>query len=159
MGIEIERKFLLASDAWKQGVEKSMDMRQGYLSHDAQSSVRVRICDDCADINIKSTRDGIYRLEYEYPIPMQDARELLDRVAPRPLVEKTRHILHIEGHCWEIDEFHADNAGLIVAEIELLSVDVSFHRPSWLGQEVSTDARYYNSNLSKLPYRYWVEDV
>ncbi|WP_456404313.1 CYTH domain-containing protein [Thiolapillus sp.] len=158
MGIEIERKFLLASDAWKDDVEKSLNMRQGYLSHDAQSSVRVRICDDRADINVKSTRDGIYRLEYEYPIPMQDAQELLSQVAHRPLVEKTRHVLYVADHCWEIDEFHGDNAGLIVAEIELASVDERFYRPDWLGEEISTDARYYNSNLSKLPYKYWAED-
>jgi adenylate cyclase len=155
MGVEIERKFLLASDAWKSHVEKSYQMRQGYLSHDAQSSVRVRICDERADINIKSTRDGIYRLEYEYAIPMEDALELLEQVAHRPLVEKTRHIIHFADHCWEIDEFAGDNRGLIVAEIELSSVDENFEYPVWLGQEISTDARYYNSNLSKLPYSYW----
>ncbi len=159
MGIEIERKFLLASDAWKDSVEKSLQMRQGYLSRDAQSSVRVRVTSDGADINVKSTRDGIYRLEYEYPIPLSDAQELLNKVAHRPLIEKTRHVLHIAGHCWEIDEFHGENAGLIVAEIELAAVDEIFHRPHWLGQEISTDARYYNSNLSKLPYRYWSEDT
>ncbi|HID46688.1 MAG TPA: CYTH domain-containing protein [Chromatiaceae bacterium] len=159
MGIEIERKFLLASDAWRDGVEKSLEMHQGYLSHDAQSSVRVRVYDDHGDINVKSTRDGIHRLEYEYPIPLSDARELLNKVAHRPLIEKTRHILHIEGHCWEIDEFHGENAGLIVAEIELDAVDELFHRPAWLGEEISTDARYYNSNLSKLPYRYWAEEA
>lgn len=159
MGIEIERKFLLASDAWKGSVEKSLQMCQGYLSRDAQSSVRVRVYSDCADINVKSTRDGIYRLEYEYPIPLPDAEELLSKVAHRPLIEKTRHVLHIAGHCWEIDEFHGENAGLIVAEIELAAVDENFHRPQWLGQEISTDARYYNSNLSKLPYRYWSEDT
>ncbi|WP_456380979.1 CYTH domain-containing protein [Thiolapillus sp.] len=157
MGVEIERKFLLSSNAWEDEVEESLSMRQGYLSHDAQSSVRVRICNGLADINVKSTRDGIYRLEYEYPIPMQDARELLNKVAHRPLIEKTRHILRIAGHCWEVDEFHGENKGLIVAEIELGSVDEVFHRPRWLGKEISTDARYYNSNLSKLPYRYWAE--
>ncbi|WP_456413007.1 CYTH domain-containing protein [Thiolapillus sp.] len=159
MGVEIERKFLLSSDAWRDEVEKSLEMRQGYLSHDAQSSVRVRICNDQADINIKSTRDGIYRLEYEYPIPMADARELLNKVAHRPLVEKTRHILHVADHCWEVDEFHGENSGLVVAEIELASVEEVFQRPAWLGREISTDARYYNSNLSKLPYCYWEADA
>ncbi len=159
MGVEIERKFLLLSDDWKAQVEKSYQMQQGYLSHDAQSSVRVRICDDHADINIKSTRDGIYRLEYEYAIPMNDAQELLTQVAHRPLVKKTRHIIHVANHCWEIDEFDGDNAGLIVAEIELSHVDEVFEHPSWLGEEISTDARYYNSNLSKLPYRFWKQDL
>ena len=158
MGVEIERKFLLASDAWKDEVEKSLYMRQGYLSRDAQTSVRIRICGDRADINLKSTRDGVYRLEYEYPIPMADARELLGKVVHRPLIEKTRHILHVAGHCWEIDEFHGENAGLVVAEIELGSVDEVFHHPQWLGEEISADARYYNSNLSKLPYRCWIKD-
>ena len=159
MAVEIERKFLLDSDGWRDQVEKSLRLCQGYLSHDALSSVRVRIYDDHADINVKSTRDGIHRLEYEYPIPMTDARELLDKVAHRPLIEKTRHILHLHGHCWEIDEFWGENAGLIVAEIELGSVDEVFFRPSWLGKEISTDARYYNSNLSKLPYRYWKDEA
>jgi len=159
MAVEIERKFLLVSDAWRKDVEKSLNMRQGYLSRDAQSSVRIRICDEGGDINVKSTRDGIYRLEYEYAVPLADAEELLARVAHRPLIEKTRHIVNFGGHCWEIDEFHGENADLIVAEIKLKSVDEVFPRPAWLGREISTDARYYNSNLSKLPYCYWAKDT
>ncbi|HIE55020.1 MAG TPA: CYTH domain-containing protein [Chromatiaceae bacterium] len=159
MAIEIERKFLLASDAWRREVEQSLQMRQGYLSRDAQSSVRVRICDDRADINVKSTRDGIYRLEYEYPIPLEDAEELLRLVAHRPIIHKTRHLLHHGGHCWEIDEFHGENRGLIVAEVELKSRDEAYDRPPWLGEEISTDARYYNSNLSKVPYSVWKDEA
>ncbi|WP_456449207.1 CYTH domain-containing protein [Thiolapillus sp.] len=159
MGIEIERKFLLASDGWRQHVEKTLEMRQGYLSRDAQSSVRVRICGEQADINIKSTRDGIHRLEYEYAIPMEDAQELMKHVAHRPVIEKKRHIVHIGRHCWEIDEFYGENEGLVVAEVELEAVDEPYERPDWLGREVSTDARYYNSNLSKLPYKYWKDEA
>ncbi len=159
MAIEIERKFLLKNDSWRQHIERSFDMRQGYLSSDVQSSVRIRICDGRADINVKSTRDGIYRLEFEYPIPLADGEEMLRSVAYRPLIEKTRHIVNWGGHCWEIDEFRGDNADLTVAEIELQSRDEPFEHPPWLGQEVSTDARYYNSNLSKRPYRDWKDQT
>ena len=159
MAVEIERKFLLSSDAWREEVERSLEMKQGYLSRDAQSSVRIRVCDDRADINVKSTRDGIYRLEYEYPIPLADAEEMLRLVAHRPIIHKTRHIVHRDGHCWEIDEFHGENAGLIVAEVELQSREEQIERPPWLGREISTDARYYNSNLSKVPYSAWKEQA
>ncbi len=158
MAVEIERKFLLASDAWRQEVERSMEMKQGYLSRDAQSSVRVRVCEGRAQLGIKSTRDGIHRLEYEYDIPLEEAEELLRLVAHRPIIHKTRHIVRHGRHRWEIDEFHGENQGLVVAEVELGHGDEPFERPSWLGGEVSTDARYYNSNLSKVPYSAWKEE-
>ncbi len=159
MGIEIERKFLLASDAWRAQVERSMEMKQGYLSRDAQSSVRVRVCEERAWLGIKSTRDGIHRLEYEYEIPLDEAEEMLRLVAHRPLIHKTRHIVRHGGHRWEIDEFHGDNAGLVVAEVELGDRDEVFERPEWLGREVSTDARYYNSNLAKVPWSAWKDEA
>lgn len=155
MGIEIERKFLLISDEWREHVADREAIRQGYLSRDAQSAVRIRITGDQAHINIKSTRDGIYRLEYEYDIPLEDAEELLELVAHRPLIEKTRYIVHWADHRWEIDEFYGDNEGLVVAEVELGDANEVFERPPWIGREVSTDARYYNSNLSKVPYESW----
>jgi len=155
MAVEIERKFLLKSDNWRQHVLIYATLRQGYLSHDAQSSVRIRVTDEKADINVKSTRDGIYRLEYEYGIPLADAEEMLKLVAHRPLIEKIRHIVRWGDHRWEIDEFLGDNSGLVVAEVELGDINESFERPPWIGEEVSTDARYYNSNLSKLPYSSW----
>ena len=133
-------------------------MHQGYLSRDAQSSVRVRITDTKAILGIKSTRDGIYRLEYEYTIPRADAREIMAEIAHRPIIEKTRYIVFWSRHRWEIDEFHGDNEGLIVAEVELESVDETFDPPPWLGEEISTDARYYNSNLSRMPYSEWREN-
>lgn len=155
MATEIERKFLLDSDAWRDEVSGSQRLVQGYVSRGDKSAVRVRIKGDRAELNIKHAFDGIHRLEFEYEIPMDDARQLLDKVALRPLIDKTRYHVRRGGHLWEIDEFYGDNAGLIVAEIELSSADEGFERPDWLGEEVSHDQRYYNSNLSKFPYCQW----
>lgn len=155
MGKEIERKFLLKSGAWRDQVENSMRLVQGYLLRGDASAIRVRITGDTAELNIKHTVDGINRLEYEYGIPLADAQEILEHVASRPLIDKTRHHVRYAGHLWEIDEFHGENAGLVVAEIELTREDEAFERPHWLGQEVSDDARYYNSNLSRTPYSQW----
>lgn len=155
MATEIERKFLLASDDWRREVTEHTDLVQGYLSRGKNSAIRVRIKGEQAHLNIKHTVDGIHRLEYEYPIPIGDAREMLERVALRPLIDKTRHHVRRGRHLWEIDEFHGDNAGLVVAEVELSAADEDFERPDWLGKEVSDDARYYNSNLSEHPYSKW----
>ena len=155
MGTEIERKFLLQSDDWRNEVESSTRLIQGYLVRGDNTAIRVRIKGDNAEINIKHTHDGISRLEYEYEIPLDDAQEILDQVALKPLIDKTRHHVVRGKHLWEIDEFYGDNAGLLVAEIELGSADEPFDRPAWLGQEVSLDQRYYNSNLSKQPYTQW----
>jgi adenylate cyclase len=155
MATEIERKFLLASEAWRDEVSDSLVMVQGYLQRGAQTAIRVRIQGQDARLNIKHTTDGISRLEYEYPVPIDDARELLDRVALRPLIDKTRHHVRRGPHLWEIDEFHGENAGLVVAEIELSHPDEPFERPVWLGDEVSTDRRYFNSSLSERPYTQW----
>lgn len=155
MASEIERKFLLGSDAWRTRVSDRVHLVQGYLSRGEQSAIRVRIDGSKAQLNIKRALDGIHRLEYEYPIPLEDAREILEHVALRPLIDKTRHHVMYEGHLWEIDEFHGENDGLIVAEIELTDPDESFVVPDWLGEEVSHDRRYYNSSLSELPYTKW----
>ncbi len=155
MGVEIERKFLLISDDWRTEIVRSTELRQGYLSRGSNSAIRVRVAPGKAELNVKSSRDGIHRLEFEYPIPADDAETLLDEIALRPLIEKTRHIVEHAGHTWEIDEFSGENAGLIVAEIELQAVDESFERPVWLGEEVSTDPRYYNSSLSERPFSRW----
>lgn len=159
MGVEIERKFLLHSSDWRKEVTSKTPMKQGYLSRGAQSSVRVRIAGDQAKLSVKSTQDGISRLEYEYEIPMHDAEELLEHVAHRPLIDKIRYIVPWGTHRWEIDEFFGDNAGLLIAEIELESVDDEFEIPAWLGKEVSDDVRYYNSNLSEAPYGEWKDQV
>lgn len=155
MASEIERKFLLKDDSWRAQVTHSRRMVQGYLQRSADTAIRVRIAGDSAHLNIKKSLDGVHRLEYEYPIPLADAQELLDQVALPTPIDKTRHLLTVGAHLWEIDEFHGDNQGLIVAEIELAHADEAFERPGWLGEEVSTDTRYYNSSLSERPYTCW----
>jgi adenylate cyclase len=152
---EIERKFLVLDDSWRTAGVRSIRMRQGYLSEGYERSVRVRTENDRAFINIKSSDDGIHRLEYEYEIPLHDAEEILERIALRPLIEKTRYIVGHEGFEWEIDVFEGDNAGLVVAEVELPSADVRLPLPEWAGREVSDELRYYNVSLQKHPYCTW----
>ncbi|MDR3461152.1 MAG: CYTH domain-containing protein [Beijerinckiaceae bacterium] len=154
MAMEIERKFLVDMTAWtpdKSGVA----YRQGYICSDNERVVRVRIAGDRAFLTIKGTTENISRLEFEYPVPLADAATLLDRLCETPLIEKTRYTRQIGGKIWEIDIFHGDNAGLVVAEIELTAEDETFERPAWAGEEVSGDARYYNSNLMKYPFKAW----
>lgn len=155
MGIEIERKFLLAGDGWRRAAGRSLRIRQGYLGGE-RCSVRVRIDDDKATLNIKSRRLGAVRSEFEYAIPRAEAEELL-ALAAEPVLAKRRHFVEHAGALWEIDEFEGDNAGLIVAEIELDAVDAAFERPDWLGAEVTDDPRYYNVNLVREPYSRWSE--
>ena len=155
MATEIEHKFLLRNDRWRSQVERSARLRQGYLTSDARCSVRVRVANGQAFLNLKSGTLGIQRSEYEYSIPLAEAEEILDTLCEKPLLEKTRHYLHFGEHLWEIDEFAGDNAGLIVAEVELSRVDELFARPDWLGEDVSHDIRYYNSQLARHPYRNW----
>ncbi|WP_410499802.1 CYTH domain-containing protein [Chitinibacter sp. S2-10] len=153
MAIEIERKFLLLNEGWRAQVRQSTRIAQGYLNADPERTVRVRIKGDTGFLTIKSKNEGISRLEFEYPIPIADALEML-KLCPNVL-DKTRHLVEIDGHTFEIDEFHGLNDGLIVAEIELESETASYPQPDWLGAEVSGDARYYNSALSKKPYSSW----
>lgn len=155
MATEIEHKFLLRDDRWRQQIERSVRIRQGYLTSDARCSVRVRVADNQGFLNLKSGTLGIQRSEYEYPIPLNEAEEILDTLCEKPLLEKTRYYLHFREHLWEIDEFAGDNAGLIVAEVELSRSDESFARPEWVGEDVSHDMRYYNSQLALHPYRSW----
>jgi adenylate cyclase len=154
MGIEIERKFLPKGDGWR-GLGQPTLMRQGYLVADPVRTVRVRIEGERAVITIKSKSTGASRGEWEYEIPVPDAAELLDRLCEQPLVEKVRHRIEHAGHTWEVDEFQGENAGLVVAEIELGSEDEAFETPDWIGQEVTGDPRYYNSSLIRLPYSKW----
>lgn len=153
---EIERKFLLKSDAWRSQVRESRRMSQGYLASGGNVSVRVRVAGDAAWLNIKAGGFVASRQEYEYPLPLDEASELL-ALAERPLVEKTRHYVEQGALTWEIDEFHGDNAGLVVAELELDREDADFARPPWLGVEVTALRRYYNVCLVKHPYRAWNE--
>jgi len=149
MGKEIERKFLLKNNDWKSQVVKTHTIQQGYLSTDPERTVRIRIKDDNGILTIKGKNEGITRLEFEYSIPLKDAKELI-KMCGKPLIEKTRNIIVLKNHTWEIDEFSGIHKGLILAEIELKSEDIEFHIPNWIGKEVSHDPRYYNSNLAKL---------
>ncbi len=155
MAIEIEHKFLLANDSWRECVTDSIRYRQGYLSSQPTSSIRVRTSNEHAWLNIKSATIGTHRHEYEYEIPLADADEILNTLCKKPLIEKTRYFVVDNGHTWEIDEFDGDNQGLIVAEIELSEIGASFVKPAWLGVEVTDDLRYYNNNLSLHPYSEW----
>lgn len=161
MSVEIERKFLVRDDAWRTAASGSTRMVQGYLVDAAalmqglaRASVRVRIAADEAWINIKAAKVGIERLEFEYPVPVADA-EIMLRELCKARVEKVRHLVAVEGHTFEVDEFLGDNAGLVVAELELPATDASFPQPSWLGREVSHLERYYNVNLIAHAYRQW----
>jgi adenylate cyclase len=157
MSLEIERKFLPSSDAWRLGVHESFRLRQGYLNNETNCSVRVRTSADRAWLNIKGVTIGAQRIEYEYEIPLADAQEILDTLSLKPLVEKVRHLVNVGRHVWEIDEFEGDNAGLVVAEIELGHPDEAFDRPEWIGEEVTHDVRYYNTSLSRCPFKDWVK--
>jgi adenylate cyclase len=154
MGVEIERKFLLQGDAWR-GLGQAVLLRQGYLSSARERVVRVRIEGEQAMLTIKGANVGATRGEWEYPIPLADAVELLDGLCEQPLIEKVRHRIEHAGMVWEVDEFLGANAGLVVAEIELASEDQPFDKPDWIGAEVSGDVRYYNANLIRHPFSQW----
>ncbi len=155
MGYEIERKFLVADPAWRQAAGPGEAMRQGYLAGGTWGSVRVRLAGDEAQLNIKGATVGAVRREFEYPIPAADATLLLDELCRGPLIEKTRYHVHHAGHLWEIDVFAGDNAGLVVAEIELANAEEAFATPAWLGAEVTDDPRYYNVSLVEHPFCRW----
>lgn len=155
MGVEIERKFLVTSDAWREQATRSERFRQGYLAEADKLSVRVRVSAAGGWLNIKGGGINMQRDEYEYAVPQDDANELLDRYCRRPLIEKTRHWVPVGEHVWEVDVFEGDNAGLVVAEIELGAVDETFEQPDWAGREVTHEARYYNIHLVAHPYSEW----
>ncbi|WP_051945843.1 CYTH domain-containing protein [Verrucomicrobium sp. BvORR106] len=153
MGVEIERKFLICSNLWRSG-PPGVAYRQGYLCRDKERTVRVRLAGSQAYVTIKGARSGLSRAEFEYAIPPADAELMLQMCLP-PLIEKTRYLRAHGGFVWEIDEFHGENAGLVVAEIELPSEETPFDKPSWAGTEVSHDPRYFNSRLAEHPYSEW----
>jgi len=152
MGLEIERKFLVRGDAWRQLVPTYLC--QGYLNRDKARTVRVRIAAESAWLTVKGASQGAVRSEFEYAIPLADARQLL-ALCDGPLIEKQRHLVAHAGHTWEVDEFLGANAGLVVAEIELSDEGEAFEVPEWAGAEVTDDARYFNSNLAAHPFRQW----
>lgn len=150
---EIERKFLVASNAWR-GQAEGVTYRQGYLSRRPGRTVRVRTAGAEAFLTIKGANQGNIRLEFEYAIPLSEAEEML-ALCEGPLIEKTRFKIPHAGHLWEVDEFHGDNQGLIIAEVELSAEDEEVEMPEWIGAEVSGDPRYYNSNLAVHPFSRW----
>jgi adenylate cyclase len=154
MAKEIERKFLVKGDAWR-ALAKGTTYRQGYLNSAKERTVRVRTAEDKAFLSIKGLTLGATRAEYEYAIPFDEGKAMLDALAEKPLIEKKRYKIPAGDLTWEIDEFLGDNAGLIVAEVELKSEDQAFDRPAWLGDEVTGDTRYYNANLIKKPFTRW----
>lgn len=155
MALEIERKFLVQGDGWRAQAHQRIAMRHGYLTQPgAPASVRVRVEGAVGKLNIKQAVVGMSRAEYEYTIPAQEAEEMIQTLC-RGLILKTRHYVRHAGHLWEVDEFEGDNAGLVVAEIELASEDEDFARPDWLGAEVTSEHRYYNSALASHPFSRW----
>ena len=152
MATEIEKKFRVKEGSWRKA--KGTRYRQGYLNSAKERVVRVRTINDKGYLTIKGLTVGATRLEFEYEIPRRDAEQLLD-ICEKPLIEKTRFTVVQEGFVWEIDEFFGENQGLIVAEVELESEDQEFPRPAWVGEEVTGDPRYFNSNLIKNPYKIW----
>ena len=154
MGLEIERKFLVADERWRAGAVGVL-YRQGYINTDTERVVRVRVIGDKAILGIKALITEVTRAEYEYEIPLADGNEILEQICLQPLIDKTRYRIDVGAHTWEVDEFHGDNDGLIVAEVELASETEPFDKPAWLGAEVTGDPRYLNASLVAQPFCRW----
>lgn len=154
MAKEIERKFLVKGDSWRTLAEGKL-YRQGYIPTQQGATVRVRIVGNQGYLTIKGMTNKYSRSEFEYPIPIEDAQEMLDTLCQRPLIEKIRYKVEYGNLIWEIDEFDGVNQGLIVAEIELSDEEQQFELPIWIGQEVSDQPKYFNSNLVKHPFSQW----
>ncbi len=154
MGIEIERKFIIDINKLPP-LTNGYTIKQGYIQTENYTTVRVRIRNKDAFLTIKGKNRGASRLEFEYPIPLQDANDMLEALCQSSLVEKTRYLVKYERHTWEVDIFEGSNKGLVVAEVELDSEDEAFTLPYWVTKEVTDDIRYFNSNLVKNPYCNW----
>jgi len=154
MAKEIERKFLVKNESFKL-FSSGVIFRQGYLNRDKARTVRVRVAGEQAFITIKGLTNGMERMEFEYPISLTDANEMLETLCVKPLIEKLRYKIMSDGHIWEVDEFIGDNEGLTVAEVELKSPDEHVIIPDWVGQEVTGDLMYFNSNLVINPFKNW----
>lgn len=155
MAIEIERKFRVTDSAWMSAATRKRRIRQAYLTKNGRVSVRIRIAgEDRATLTIKTAQPGVSRQEYEYDIPVADAEELLE-LRDGAVIEKTRHDVPIGDVLWVIDVFAGENSGLVLAEVELASGDQEFRRPSWVGEEITHDRRFYNADLAKHPFGSW----
>jgi adenylate cyclase len=155
MGIEIERKFIVKDLQWMSKSTKPKYIRQGYLSTEPNRTVRIRVVNNIGKITIKGANQNGSRPEYEYDIPLGDAKELLDKLCPKPQIEKNRYEIIVGSHTWEVDEFLGANDGLIIAEVELENINEKILIPEWAGLEVTTDHRYSNSNLTLHPFPTW----
>ena len=155
MAIEIERKYLVVNDKWKSSVESEAAMKQAYLATVENASILVRVAKGKAYLNIKSSTLGIRRSEYEYEIPLQDGEEMLANLTSGSVIDKVRYKVRCGEHIWDLDLFHGDNTGLVVAEVELTSEDEDFEVPLWVREEVSGDPKYYNASLVNHPYCDW----
>jgi len=164
MAIEIERKFLVNDEQWREDVQSSLHMRQAYIASASASTVRIRTArtlstqnsgQEQAWLTLKGATAGLAKLEFEYPIPPSDAIEIMQKLTDSDVIEKTRHLLCFSDNEWVIDEFHASNDGLLVAEIELTAEDHRFELPPWAGAEVTQDHRYSNKYLSVEPWTRW----
>ncbi|WP_043613368.1 CYTH domain-containing protein [Chromobacterium violaceum] len=153
MALEIERRFVVSGDGWR-GLAPAVQYRQGYLSVEKERTVRVRVVGQQAWLTLKSNISNVSRHEFEYPIPLADAQTIMGAMCPM-VVDKLRHRIEHGGFVWEVDEFFGDNAGLVLAEIELPDEETPFAKPDWVGEEVTEDGRYTNAYLSKHPYRSW----
>ncbi|OQS46492.1 CYTH domain-containing protein [Chromobacterium violaceum] len=153
MALEIERRFVVSGDGWR-GLAPAVQYRQGYLSVEKERTVRVRVVGQQAWLTLKSHISNVSRHEFEYPIPLADAQTIMGAMCPM-VVDKLRHRIEHGGFVWEVDEFFGNNAGLVLAEIELPDEDTPFAKPDWVGEEVTEDGRYTNAYLSKHPYRSW----
>jgi len=154
MAREIERKFLVKGNSWRTGIE-GKTLKQGYLSTITERVVRVRVIGNQGYLTIKGINVGVTRAEYEYKIPIEDANAMLNTLCEQPIIEKLRYTIGYHGFVWEVDEFKGENQGLIIAEIELSDEGENFHKPDWIGEEVSEDPRCFNSNLIKHPFKSW----
>jgi len=156
MGIEIERKFLVTSDAFLEAAHESTVIKQGYVSRRKEATVRVRIKGDKGVLTIKGeANEHFVRAEFEYDVPLEDVEQILATLCEGTPIEKTRHLVEHAGHTWEVDVFEGKNAGLVVAEIELSAADEDFERPDWVGEDVTDDERYLNARLTAAPYSEW----
>ena len=155
MATEIERKFLVVNDQWREHVLSESRLKQGYLANQINASIRVRIGNGKAHLNIKSTTIGVSRSEFEYEVPTEDAEAMLREVAQQPFIDKTRYKVRCGDHVWDLDVFEGENRGLVVAEVELAHENEPFEMPPWAGEEVSGEAKYYNVNLVAHPFSRW----
>ncbi|MDL2268347.1 CYTH domain-containing protein [Desulfovibrio sp. OttesenSCG-928-G15] len=154
MAKEIERKFLPSSDDWR-GLVEGERLEQGYLAANADCAIRVRIAGKAARLGIKGKTSGATRSEFEYAVPLDDARAMLDELAKKPLIDKTRYKIPFAGKIWEVDEFHGENQGLVIIEVELQDEGEAVQKPHWVGQEVTGNAAYYNASLVSKPFSGW----